>query len=85
MSKDNKKKKKKPKVKYIDDGRSLADMSALNGGKRRSQGSAKGTLKDQAKTFFGAMKMMFKPMLAVMAVITLAFFIMWLLLMLSLI
>ncbi len=81
MSKD---KKKKKKVKYIDDGRSLADMSALNGGKRRSQGRASGSFSDQAKTFFGAMKMMFKPMIFAMLVITAAFLIMWLLLQLSL-
>ncbi len=74
MSK-NKKKKNKPKVTYIDDGRSLADMSGIRGGK-----GARGTLGDQAKTFFGAMKMMFLPMLVTMGIITVAFFLMWLLL-----
>ncbi len=83
MSKD--KKKKKQKVKYIDDGRSIADMSALNGGKKHSQGRASGSFSDQAKTFFGAMRMMFKPMLVAMGIITAAFFIMWVLLKLSLV
>ncbi len=74
----DKKKKKKEKITYIDDGRSLADMSGIRGG-----GGARGSLKDQAKTFFSAMKMMVLPMLATMGIIAVAFFIMWLLLTLS--
>ncbi len=80
MSK-NKKKKKKQKVTYIDDGRSLADMSGLGGG--RSNGSLKGSYSDQMKTFFSAMKMMVKPMLVTMGIITVAFFFVWLLLTLA--
>ncbi len=80
MSKKNKQ--KKPKVKYVDDGRSLADMSGLNG-KKPTLGNPRGSLADQSKTFFGAMRMMIKPMLCAMGIITLAFLIMWILLMLS--
>ncbi len=71
------KKKKKKKITYIDDGRSLADLSPLGGG--RSNG-AKGSLRDQARTFLAAMRMMVLPMLVTMAIITVAFLIMWLLL-----
>ncbi len=77
MSK-HKKKKEKTKITYIDDGRSLADMSGVSGG-----GGARGTLGDQAKTFFTSMRMMFLPMLVTMGIITVAFFIVWLLLTLA--
>ncbi len=79
MSKD-KKKKKKQKVTYIDDGRSLADMSGLGGGRL---GNYHGSRSDQMKTFFSAMKMMVKPMLVTMGIITVAFFFVWLLLTLA--
>ncbi len=78
MSKD---KKKKKKITYIDDGRSLADMSGI-GGRSTSQ-SAKGTLSDQARTFFAAMKMMVKPMLVTMGIISVAFLVVWLLMLLA--
>ncbi len=76
MSKD--KKQKKPKVTYIDDGRSLADMSALGGGRKYS--GSRGSLADQRRTFVNAMKMMIVPMLVTMGIITLAFLAVWLLL-----
>ncbi len=72
-----KKKKKKKKTVYVDDGRTVADMSGLYG--QRSRG-AKGTVKDQARTYFEAMKMMFIPMLVTIGIISVAFFIAWLLL-----
>ena len=79
MGKD--KKKKKQKTIYIDDGRSLADMSGVRGGFRRSGRSlGNGTFKDQAKTYFAACRMMFIPMLVVIAIISLAFAIVYLLL-----
>ena len=72
-------KKKKPKITYIDDGRTLADMSALRGiDKRRS--TAKGTLRDQARTYWNTVKLMFIPMMVTIAIISLAFLIMWLML-----
>ncbi len=77
MSTDKKKKKKKEKVKYIDDGRTIADMSGVSGG-RRFESTAKSSLKDQAKTFFAAMKMMFVPMLVTMGIISVAFLLVWL-------
>ncbi len=78
MAKNKDKKKKKEKVTYIDDGRSFADF----GGQGRG-GSARGSLRDQAKTFFGAMKMMFVPMLVTMGIIAIAFLVVQLLLILA--
>ncbi len=79
MSKDKKTKKKKEKVRYIDDGRSLADMSAVGGGKQRTV-KQRSTMKEQATTYFNAVKLMFFPMLITMGIITLAFGIVWLIL-----
>ena len=77
----NKKKKKKVKTIYIDDGRSLADMSGIRGGFRGSGRSlGKGTFKDQARTYFAACRMMFIPMLVVIAIISAAFALVYLLL-----
>ncbi|MBQ3196087.1 MAG: hypothetical protein IJB65_06435 [Clostridia bacterium] len=61
------KKKKKEKIVYYDDGSSVADMSKLDS---KPKFEYKGTapiksLKAQSQTFFGAMKMMFVPMLVV--------------------
>lgn len=73
------KKDKKPKVRYIDDGRTLADMSALRGVDKRYTGP-KGGFKEQAKTYWNTVKLMFVPMLVTIGIISLAFFIMWLML-----
>lgn len=92
MSKENKKKKKE-KITYIDDGSSVADMSALGRGRKTSSESDKksarsprllpgrhSTMKEQAQTYFAAMRMMFLPMLVVIGILTLAFLILWFLL-----
>lgn len=58
-------KKKKEKITYIDDGRTIADMSNLP---RRSPLLNKGTtssFKDIWHTYWQAVKMMIKPMLVV--------------------
>ena len=77
-----KKKDKKPKVKYIDDGRTIADMSALRGVDKRYTGP-KGSFKDQLRTYWNTVKLMFVPMMVTIGIITAAFFIMWLILTLS--
>jgi len=72
--------KKKEKVTYIDDGRTLADMSGVTGGFR-------GTQKDRPprdwkavwQTYWAAVKMMFIPMLVVLAGMALIFGISYLL------
>lgn len=56
---------KKPKIKYIDDGRTIADMSNLPA---RSPLLNKGTtssFREIWHTYWTAVKMMFKPMLVV--------------------
>ena len=86
------KKKKKPKTIYIDDGRTIADMSDITGGLKSSNSQLSNsqlpplsgnTLKDKMQTYFNAMKMMFLPMLATMGVITVAFLILYLILALA--
>lgn len=76
MSKD---KKKKEKVRYIDDGRSLADMSGVSGVNKKYVGP-KGTLKDQMRTYWNTVKLMFVPMMVTIGIITGVFLIMWILL-----
>ena len=77
-----KNKKKKQKVRYIDDGRSLADMSGISGVNKKYVGE-KGTLKDQARTYWNTVKLMFVPMMITIGIITAAFLIMWILLTIS--
>ncbi|MBQ8689454.1 MAG: hypothetical protein IJ515_03725 [Clostridia bacterium] len=80
------KKKKKEKVTYIDDGRTIADMSGtgkinpLIGGTSKSseRGKRRATVREQWKTYTEAVKMMFFPMLVVLGILTVAFLIMYL-------
>ena len=61
-------KKKKEKITYIDDGRSLADMSGVSGMSDNFKFSKMGTTsspKEIWNTYWSAMKFMFKPMLVV--------------------
>ena len=80
MSKNNGKKKKQKTV-YIDDGRTISDMSGI-GGKRRTANTPRprATLKEQWQTYTDAVKMMFLPMLAVLGMLALAFLIVYILL-----
>ncbi len=78
MSKD-KKKKKKQKITYIDDGRTIADMSGFRDIDKRYL-KPKGSLKEQGRTYFNAMKLMFVPMMVTIGIISLIFLIMWVLL-----
>lgn len=71
--------KKKEKITYIDDGRTIADMSNVSGGfrfKERNPYLPPASLKAQLATFWNAMKMMFRPMLVVVAGIMLIYLIM---------
>lgn len=61
-------KKKKEKIIYVDDGRTIADMSGISGGfktKNLEFGSGKARFKEVFKTYIGAVKMMLLPMLVV--------------------
>lgn len=60
--------KKKEKITYVDDGRTLADMSGVTGGMRlhnRSSGRPRPDPKEVWNTYWSAVKMMFTPMLVV--------------------
>ena len=74
--------KKKEKITYIDDGRTLVDMSNVSGGwstSGRSKYTPPAPLREQLSTFWTAMKMMFKPMLVVVGGIGLIYVILYLL------
>ena len=66
-------KKKKDKVKFFDDGRTIADMSALNYGRAFSSKGTTSGPKDIWTTYWMAVRMMFKPMLFVMAFLSVLF------------
>ena len=75
------KKKKKNKVTYIDDGRTIVDMSGTQnkspykydnyGGRRRA------SFKEQFQTYKQSVKMMFIPMLVTIAAISVIFLILY--------
>lgn len=81
-----KEKKKKEKITYVDDGRTIADMSRVGSHGLSSKPKEKkkdfipsnlmgrGTLRDQWNTYKAAVKMMFLPMLVVILAIVLIFF-----------
>ena len=71
--------KKKEKITYVDDGRTLADMSNV-GGPRLSGSSLKPStrFKDAWATYWNAVKMMFLPMLAVIGGLVIIYGIMYL-------
>ncbi len=75
------KKKKKNKIRYIDDGSTVYDMSSLGGHKK--VGGKKGTPKEQFATYMRAVKQMIIPMLVTMALITVVFGLIYLLLTLA--
>lgn len=87
MSK-NKPKTKKEKIRYIDDGSTVADMSGVSGRglKSSSQGRKSGTrkprasIKEQGQTYLNACKQMLIPMLVTIGIICVAFGILWLIL-----
>ena len=67
------KKHKKEKITYIDDGRTIADMSGLP---NRMQWTKHGTTSSPREiwnTYWAAVRMMFKPMLVVIGFLTVVF------------
>lgn len=60
-------KKKKEKITYIDDGSTVADMSNVSGSRlpKRNPSMPSANYKEAWHTYWGAVKMMFGPMLAV--------------------
>lgn len=75
---EKRKDKRKDKIKYIDDGRPLADMSGVKGGISQSRNSRPcREYKEHLKTYWNAVKMMFLPMMVVILIICIAFLIMY--------
>ncbi len=77
----NEKKEKKEKVKYIDDGRTIADMSSVGGGKKRRNNTPlrpRASAKEQWQTYWNAVKMMFLPMLVVIGILCVTFLVAYL-------
>ena len=72
-----KNKKKKNKTEYIDDGRTVVDMSSF-GGRRDVPKESDHSFKAQWRTYITSVKMMIIPMLCVMGIIFLAFLIFYL-------
>ena len=73
------KKKKKQKITYIDDGRTLYDMSQLSGGGRAPKNlSTRGGCKEQFQTYIRAVRSMLLPMFVVMGGICIVFLILYL-------
>lgn len=69
-------KKKKEKITYVDDGRTIADMSNLSN--RSNNWTKRGTTsspKDIWRTYWSAVKMMIKPMLVTIGFICAVFLI----------
>lgn len=67
------KKKKKEKITYVDDGRTIADMSGISGGMQWTKHGTTSSPKDIWNTYWSAVKMMFKPMLIVIGFLTVVF------------
>lgn len=67
--------KKKEKITYIDDGRTIADMSGIKGGMDWTRKGTTSSFKDIWKTYWSAVKMMFLPTLAVVGFICAVFLI----------
>ena len=76
--------KKKEKVVYLDDGRTLADMSSVTSpGLSGRPSPYRASLREQWQTYISAVKMMIKPMLLVMAAVCVAYGVLYLLLSLA--
>ena len=64
---------KKEKITYVDDGRTLADMSGFSGPRMGRRLGPSPRFKDVWKTYWNAVRMMFLPMLAVIGAICVIF------------
>jgi len=69
----SKEKKRKEKIVYIDDGRTIADMSGISGSRLTSDKRPTSDWKDIGRTYWSAMKMMFRPMLVVIGFLIVVF------------
>lgn len=74
-----KNKKKKEKITYIDDGRTLADMSGVPGSRlNKDAWKSNSTAKEKWETYWNAVKRMLLPMLATIGALVVIYFILYL-------
>ncbi len=71
----SKEKKKKEKITYIDDGRTIADMSSVSGGSKFASKGTTSSVRDIWRTYWMATKMMIVPTLMAVGLILVAFII----------
>ena len=74
---EKKKKEKKEKVIYIDDGRTIADMSNVGFGYSRGGGAPRSTTREKMRTFWEAFKMMLIPTAIVVGALISTYFLMY--------
>jgi len=72
---ENKEKKKKQKVVYVDDGRTISDMSSV-GGTRFAKTPSRSSFKARWNTYWAAVRMMILPMLTVVLALGIIYLIM---------
>ena len=85
MAKLEKKKQKKEKIVYVDDGSTVADMTPRDENGKKAQRAARSyaphaPLRDQFRTFTDAQRAMLLPMCVTLGIIALAFLILYFLL-----
>ncbi len=81
----SKKKKKKEKIVYIDDGSTISDMSGLSRGGKREGNAQKPTRQGETprwksilQTYFDSVRMMLIPMFVVIAILCVVYLILFL-------
>ncbi len=79
------KKEKKQRIVYIDDGRTLADMSEVDKARGRDgifgkshRQDGRPTFRECLRTYFESVKLMVLPMLVTIGILSLAFLLFWL-------
>ena len=77
------KKKRKAKNEYYDDGRTISDMSMLGGAKSGARHSSISSYREKLRTYFESVKLMILPMVITLALIGVAFLLLYLLLSLA--
>lgn len=68
-------KNKKQKITYIDDGRTIADMSGIPSRVKWAKSGTSSSFKDIWRTYWSATKMMFKPTLIAVGFLVVVFLI----------
>jgi hypothetical protein len=77
--------KKKEKIRYVDDGRTIADMSGVSGPRlgNRNPYRPRPSAREVWKTYWNAVKMMIGPLIVVVTGICVVYLILWFLLFLA--